>query len=470
MAVSDTSAVTLPKATTLANSVNDKYYRRRTADNDTTFPKAQWGVAAPSSSALFKSPAAMSANKQSAKRWDSHLSAETKARKSSTLKAAARFLSKPGLISLGGGLPSSALFPFAELSAKVPTGAIGSFDEQSTEESGITLTSGKNDLAEGKSIYDIATAFNYGQGTGSSQVMRWVTEHTELVHSPPYADWECNLTIGSTSAMDIALRIFTERGDAVLTECYTFPAAIEAMVPMGITPIGVPLDGEGMMPDELESILANWDAQKQGAPRPKLMYLIPTGQNPTGATMSLPRRRAIYQICQTYDVYIFEDEPYYFLQMPDYVSGGPFQDDSGISHEAFLKSLVPSFLSIDVDGRVLRMDSFSKVLAPGTRLGWITASKQIVDLYRMHVDCSTQGPCGMSQLLLFKMLDEHWGHGGYLDWLKYIRKEYTIRRDAIVKACEQHLPTEIVSWVPPKAGMFVSSFLFLPISGGQLTL
>jgi len=223
-----------------------------------------------------------------------------------------------------------------------------------------------------------------------------------------------------------------------------------------LKPIGIPMDDKGVLPEELETLLREWDAPVRGHARPKVMYIIPTGQNPTGATMSLPRRKEIYRICQTYDMYILEDEPYYFLQMPDYVAGAAFQDDSAIPHDAFLKSLVASFLSLDVDGRVMRFDSFSKVLAPGSRLGWITASEQVVDLYRMHVDCSTQNPCGMSQLLIFKLLDEHWGHGGYLDWLKFIRTEYTMRRDGLMRACEAHLPKEIVSWVPPKAGMFVS--------------
>jgi aromatic amino acid aminotransferase I len=89
-------------------------------------------------------------------------------------------------------------------------------------------------------------------------------------------------------------------------------------------------------------------------------------------------------------------------------------------------------------------------------MGWVTASEQIIERYKMHTDCSTQGPSGMSQLVMFKLLDEHWGHGGYFDWLKYIRAEYTTRRDVIVSACEKHLPKDVVSWSPPKAGMFVS--------------
>jgi len=170
--------------------------------------------------------------------------------------------------------------------------------------------------------------------------------------------------------------------------------------------------------------------------------------------MGLERRKEVYRLCQKWDIFILEDEPYFFLQMPEYNPNEAAEVDSSMTYEAFLKTLIPSFLSMDVDGRVMRLDSFSKVIAPGTRVGWITASEQLIHRYRMHVDCSTQGPSGLSQLVLFKLLDEHWGHGGYLDWLMHIRKEYTARRDNIVIACEKHLPKGIVSWVPPRAGMF----------------
>ena len=72
----------------------------------------------------------------------------------------------------------------------------------------------------------------------------------------------------------------------------------------------------------------------------------------------------------------------------------------------------------------------------------------------MHADVSTQCPSGMSQLILFKLLDEHWGHDGFLEWLLHIRVEYTQRRNVILAACERHLPRDVVSWKPPMAGMF----------------
>ena len=99
---------------------------------------------------------------------------------------------------------------------KVP--ARGKFSEAETKESGIVLKAGKHDLAENKSTYDIATAFNYGQGAGAAQMLRWVTEHTEMVHDPPYEDWQCTMTIGSTSGLDMALRLLTRPGDLMLSE------------------------------------------------------------------------------------------------------------------------------------------------------------------------------------------------------------------------------------------------------------
>jgi len=109
---------------------------------------------------------------------------------------------------------------------------------------------------------------------------------------------------------------------------------------------------------------------------------------------------------------------------------------------------------MDVDGRVLRLDSFSKVISPGSRVGWITASEQIVERFIRHSECSTQNPSGFAQIILFKLLDETWGHAGYLDWLINLRLEYTKRRDVILHACENFLPREVASWNPPMAGMF----------------
>lgn len=262
------------------------------------------------------------------------------------------------------------------------------------------------------------------------------------------------MTVGSTSALDMALRMFCVRGDYVLAEQYSFPAALETMSPMGLKVAAVAMDSNGLLATSLDDVLSNWDEAARGGPKPFVLYIVPTGQNPTGSTQTLERRRDVYAVAQKHDVYILEDEPYYFLQMQPYTGADAPTPPPPATHEAFVGSLVPSFLSLDTDGRVMRMDSFSKVIAPGSRVGWVTASEQVIERYRMHADTSTQCPSGVAQLMLFKLLDEHWGHGGYLDWLLHIRLQYTGRRDVMLEACGKYLPKDLVSWVPPQAGMF----------------
>lgn len=268
-------------------------------------------------------------------------------------------------------------------------------------------------------------------------------------------DWQCCLTAGSTMALEMAFRAFCQRGDWVLSEEYTFATAVETGLPLGVRVKGIKMDAEGLLPDDLDQVLSNWNpANHDGARKPFVLYTVPSGQNPTGATQSLARRKTIYQIAEKHDLYIIEDEPYYFLQMEPYSSAPPAVPPSQKSHADFLKALVPSYLSFDTSGCVLRLDSFSKIIAPGSRVGWITAPQQIVERFIRHSEVSTQNPSGISQIVLFKLLDEAWGHGGFLDWLQFIRGEYTARRDTMLRACEKYLPAEVCEWVAPMAGMF----------------
>jgi aromatic amino acid aminotransferase I len=249
-----------------------------------------------------------------------------------------------------------------------------------------------------------------------------------------------------------------------LGEEYTFASAVETALPLGLKYVGIKMDDQGLIPESMDEILTNWDVKNRGARKPYLLYIIPSGQNPTGATQGTSRRGEIYRVAQKHDLYILEDEPYYFLQMQPYTGTNAPDVPPPSSNEEFLRSLVPTFLSMDIDGRVMRMDSFSKVIAPGTRIGWVTASEQIIERFVRTNECTVQNPSGLSQMVLFKMLDEHWGHGGYLQWLINLRMEYTSRRDVILAACEKYLPREIVSWNPPAAGMFVRPFLNLLLS------
>lgn len=367
-----------------------------------------------------------------------------------SLKQAAKHLKKPGLVSLGGGLPSSQLFPFAELAIKVP--APPCFSEEETLERGQTVSVGKYDVRDRDAAYDLSIALNYGQSTGSAQMMRFLTEHVEMVCNSPYADWRICRTIGNTGALEQALRMFCDRDrrDSVLTEEFSFSTALETIAPLGIKAFGCAMDDQGLLPDAMDRLLTRWDEAARGARKPRLLYTVPSGQNPTGATQGAQRRRRIYRVAQKHDVFILEGEPYYFLQMQPYAGRGQPDVPAPRSVDDFLASLIPSLVSIDVDGRVMRLDSFCKVLVPGSRMGWVVASEQIIERYQRHAEVASQGPAGFSQVILHKLLDDTWGHEGYLGWLMNLRLEYTKKRNALLAACEDHLPRDIVHWVPPR--------------------
>jgi aromatic amino acid aminotransferase I / 2-aminoadipate transaminase len=321
-----------------------------------------------------------------------------------------------------------------------------------------TFTGGKHDVAEKKSLFDLSIALNYGQSMGPPQLIRFLTEHNEIVHDPPYSDWDICLTSGSTSGLEVALRMFAKPGDYVITEEYAFSSAMESARPQGLHLLGIKMDEHGMCPNHLEEVLTNWNpSERNGASKPFLVYMVPSGQNPTGSTQPLSRRKALYAVAEKHDLYILEDEPYYFLQMEPHNSGivhevpSPF---TPTSIPKFLSALIPSYLSLDTSGRVLRMDSFSKIIAPGSRCGWVTGSTQVIERFIRNNEVSAQNPSGFAEMALYKLLEENWGHKGFLEWLMYIRAEYTRRRDIIVNACEKHLPREIASWTSPMAGMF----------------
>jgi aromatic amino acid aminotransferase I len=302
----------------------------------------------------------------------------------------------------------------------------------------------------GKSGYDLSSALTYGQGTGAHQLVDFVTELTKFVHDPPYQDWKCIMTGGNTSALELAFRTFTERGTYALADEYTYATAFECANPLGVKMIGIKLDEEGPIPSDMDDILSSWDEQKMGSKKPHVLYTVPTGHNPTGSTQSTQRRQEIYNLASKHDIIILEDDPYYFLQL----AGEVAKDASELIKPTAMADLLPSFLKLDVDGRVYRMDSCSKILAPGLRTGWITASAQITErIVRAH-EISLQQPSGFSQAFLYKLFAEQWKMEGLFRWFNHLQIGYTTRRDALMRACEANLPKEVASWNVPKAGVF----------------
>jgi len=188
------------------------------------------------------------------------------------------------------------------------------------------------------------------------------------------------------------------------------------------------------------------------------------GQNPTSGLLSVKRRKEIYSLCQKYDILIVEDDPYWYLQFPSANAlsvknrGQPVSENfpTTASHNYntsssggkssgfdFLDSLVPSYISIDVDGRVIRLDTFSKTVAPGCRLGWISAQPAFVEKIQRITECSTQQPSGFVQSLVAELVmgpaspsdngrggskdGSGWKVDGWVRWLEGLRGNYERR-------------------------------------------
>lgn len=414
------------------------------------------GAIAPiTTSEMFKSPRC--SLKPAAKSFEHRLNREARSRGAATLKAAGAEL-RADVISLGTGRPSPEYFPFLKMSMEFPSGP--KFLENSKQS--IYKKIGKYDIQDKKSAFDLAVSLNYGYGTGSEQLIRFLTEHVDVVHDPPYSDWQCSLTAGTTSAIDSIFRTFCERGDFIITEEYTYSATLEAARPLGIRTIGVPMDDQGLSASKLDELLSGWNTSERGAKKPFLLYLIPTGQNPTGITQSLARRKEIYAVAERHDLYIIEDDPYYFLRLGSGPQSGTQNGHQSTDHakeatnavDSFLRELVPSFLSLDTSGRVLRLDSTSKILAPGLRCSLMTGCAEIISRFCYLHDATVVCPSGLSQLAIHTLLDEVWGHEGLIEWLIHLQSEYTQRLHVMLKSCEDYLPRDICSWQTPKAGMF----------------
>ncbi|KAJ1723513.1 hypothetical protein LPJ53_002170 [Coemansia erecta] len=375
----------------------------------------------------------------------------TRLRDNSPLKSLTKYMQNdPTLVSLGAGLPHPSTFPLAQLSATVAQAGRSVLDTTAPHTT-LSITAGQ---PSGGAVEGLEKFLQYGNGRGVPSYASFARTHTESVHRPRYSDWDVVVSAGNTDAFVKALMLFCQAGDTLLLDEWTYPAIIGTVVPMGVRMAPVPMDGEGMVPEALDKMLSGWSEAEQGR-RPRVAYVIPTAQNPTGATMSLARKQALYRVAQRHDLVLIEDDPYYYLQFGAYMDPATVTDASErYAGLPGLSALQPSLLSLDTDGRVIRLDSFSKVLAPGLRCGWVTCPRYMADKIQFHNETSVQQPSGLSQALVSQLLTVDWGHEGWERHLVQTQREYAVRRDLFVDLCREKLKG-LVDFVVPDAGMFV---------------
>jgi len=235
------------------------------------------------------------------------------------------------------------------------------------------------------------------------------------------------------------------------------------------------IDTKGVVPEALDELLSTWDTKLKGK-KPHVMYTVPTGQNPSSASMTLERAKAVYAVARKHDLIIVEDDPYYTLCMDPYV--GPASDGVPSTPtepgrvalkdvhdlESFAKSLPRTYLSIDVDARVLRLDSFSKCFAPGMRLGWLTGSPAFIERIQRIAETDSQEVNGVTQAFFAQLLsephlndtNESWGMEGFARWICDIRRQYQSKRDCLVNGIAASCSKDFIRCKPVAAsGMFL---------------
>ncbi|CAM2113174.1 unnamed protein product [Caretta caretta] len=274
------------------------------------------------------------------------------------------------------------------------------------------------------------------------ELLSWLKDLQKSLHNPPTAKYspdqgqmEICVTTGSQEGLCKVFEMLINPGDNILLDAPTYPGTLAALRPLGCNIINVPSDQHGIIPKALKEILSRWspeDVRKHNN-IPKFLYTIPNGSNPTGTSLTTDRKKEIYQLARQYNFLVIEDDPYYFLQ--------------------FGKPWAPTFLSMDVDGRVIRTDSFSKILSSGLRIGFLTGPKPLIDRVILHIQVSTMHTSTFTQLMIAQLLQQ-WGEKGFLEHVDRVVEFYKTQQDAMLAAADKWLKG-LADWHAPAAGMFL---------------
>ncbi|ODQ79784.1 hypothetical protein BABINDRAFT_36812 [Babjeviella inositovora NRRL Y-12698] len=316
----------------------------------------------------------------------------------------------------------------------------------------------------------ISDGLQYSAIEGMGPILRFSRDLITRCHKPAYDEWDVLMTNGASSGLAKAADLLLNPGDTILVEEFTFTPFLANIKETGGVPIPVKLTvknkGEGIDIAYLADLLGNWTAYYPDHPKPKVLYTIPTGQNPLGITLSLETRKAIYTLAQQHDLTIIEDDPYGYISLPSYekVLSNP-EKLLEITIEEYLKTeLAPSYLTLDTEGRVLRVETFSKLFGPGLRLGFIVAHKRFSKVMAEYSTITTRSPSGPSQFLVNSVAQKLGGVDGWLQWILKVRAAYAHRKKLFL----DHLYSSpafqkgYLTPIEPAAGMFISVILNIP--------
>jgi 2-aminoadipate transaminase len=330
--------------------------------------------------------------------WQDLFAQRTRTIKSSAIRELLKLTEQPDVISFAGGLPAPDVFPIAEITEVT---------------NDILSTSGPQ-------------ALQYGTTEGYTPLRELVAQQLSSsgidVKVPNIL-----ITSGSQQALDLLGKVFFNPGDTILVESPTYMGALQAWNPYEVNYVSAPMDEYGIIAGQVEQIIQQT--------HPKMIYVLPNFQNPTGVTMSLERRQQLIEISHRYGIPLIEDDPYGQLRF------------EGEAHPSLLQ------ISACLSGKpelVFYMGSFSKVLAPGLRLGYIAAPTEVIAKLvqaKQGVDLNTPV---LNQMIAYEMMKR----GLLKHHIPKIRQAYREHRNVMLKALQQHFPPQ-VRWTHPEGGMFL---------------
>ncbi|NYT62943.1 PLP-dependent aminotransferase family protein [Alcaligenaceae bacterium] len=327
---------------------------------------------------------------------------------SSTIREILKVTERPEIISFAGGLPAPKGFPVDTISA--------AFDH-------VLETNGES-------------ALQYGPTEGYAPLRAWVAEDLKRVGAHDISPDEVLIVSGSQQALDMLGKLFIDPGSKVLVEAPSYLGALQSFSLFEPEYVSVPTDSGGLIPDALTG---------ERVADARFIYALPNFQNPTGLTLDLARRKALVERCAAAQLPIIEDDPYGDLRY----AGEPQPGLLGLGRA--------------VGATVIRLGTFSKVLAPGLRLGYIVAPKPIISKLVQIKQATDLHTATLTQMAVYETIK----NGFLTKHLPMVRDLYKEQCGYMLEAMDEHFPST-ATWTRPEGGMFIWVTLPAHIDGTEL--
>lgn len=270
---------------------------------------------------------------------------------------------------------------------------------------------------------DPVTALQYGITEGYAPLRDTLTQHLKTNYNTGTDSDELFIVSGAQQGIELACKVFCNEGDTIICESPSFIGSLNSFRASGARLVGVPMESDGIDIGKLEHAL-------QTEQNVKLIYLIPSFQNPTGVTTSLEKRKAIYALAKQYGVMILEDNPYGELR--------------------FSGEDVPTIKSMDEEGLVIYVGSFSKILSAGLRVGYVLAPNEVVQKMVVAKQGEDVHTAMLPQILAYKFMAEY----QYEEHISSIREIYRRKSALMMDKLNEHMGNSI-TFTQPDGGLFL---------------